>query len=76
MDDPDGVTAASHAALAGHNWSALRQLLHPNLRWTGPDGVTIRGRNAVPAIPASQREPGEPPAAVELRDGQIYRWLA
>ena len=76
MDDPDGLTATAHAALAGHDWSALRRLLHPYLHWTGPDGVTIRGRSKVLAMLADQREPAGPPAAVELRDGKIYRWLA
>ena len=76
MDDPDGLTATTHAALVDHDWSALRRLLHPYLHWTGPDGVTIRGRTKVLAMLADQREPAGPPVAVELRDGQIYRWLA
>ena len=76
VDDPDGVTATAHAALAGHDWSVLPRLLHPYLHWIGPNGATIRGRNAVLEMLASQREPAGPPAAVELRDGQIYRWLA
>jgi hypothetical protein len=48
-------------------------LLHPYLHWTGVDGVTIRGRTKVLALLDDQRTPPAP-AAVELRNGQIYRW--
>lgn len=62
------------AALGEGDWARLRPLLHPYLHWT-QDGVTVRGRTKVLAhlsgVPATGR-----PAAFELRDGQIYRWIA
>ena len=65
---------ALYAALADRDQPRLRLLLHPYLHWTGVDGVTVRGRTKVLALLADQGAPREPPAAVELRDGQIYRW--
>ena len=53
----------------------MRLLLHPYLHWTGPDGVTVRGRTKVLALLDATGGP-TPAAAVELRDGQIYRWRA
>ncbi|GAA0499439.1 hypothetical protein Ade02nite_82960 [Paractinoplanes deccanensis] len=54
--------------------AALVVLLHPYLHWT-EGGSTIRGRNKVFA-----RLDGGPmpvaPASFELRDGQVYRWVA
>ena len=76
MGDLDSVTAIAHTALLGRDWKALRLLLHPYVHWTGPDGVTIRGRTRVLEMLASRCERCGPPAAVELRDGQIYRWWA
>jgi hypothetical protein len=49
-------------------------LLHPYLHWTGTDGVTVRGRTKVIALLDDRATAPGPPAAVELRDGQIYRW--
>ena len=65
---------AVYAALVDHDRATLRMLLHPYLHWTGVDGVTIRGRTKVLALLDNQETAPEPPAAVELRDGQIYRW--
>lgn len=56
------------------DWPTVRLLLHPYLRWTGTDGLTVRGRTKVLALLREEGPPPEPPAAVELRDGQIYRW--
>lgn len=60
------------AALGRGDWARLRPLLHPYLHWT-QDGVTIRGRTKVLAHLADAPASG-PPAAYEVRDGQIYRW--
>ena len=72
-DDEESAVQAVYAALADHDGARLRLLLHPYLHWTGADGVTVRGRTKVLAL-LNEGEPPEPPAAVELRDGQIYRW--
>jgi len=51
------------------DWESLRLVLHPYLHWTAADGTRLRGRTKIMAgtVPAE-------PAAVGLRDGQIYRW--
>jgi hypothetical protein len=56
-------------AIAARDWTRLRPLLHPYLRW----GEGLRGRRNVLAY---LEEVGQvaPPASVELRNGQIYRW--
>ncbi|WP_328459932.1 nuclear transport factor 2 family protein [Actinoplanes sp. NBC_00393] len=62
------------AAVERDDQVALVQLLHPYLHWT-EGGRTIRRRNKVFARLAD----GPPPARAsehELRDGQIYRWVA
>ncbi|AXK88652.1 nuclear transport factor 2 family protein [Nocardia farcinica] len=59
-------------ALTRGDYAALRPMLHPYLRWTD-NGETIRGRTKVLAHLAANPT-DEPPVAVELRDGQIYRW--
>ena len=46
----------------------------PYLHWEREDGTTVRGRENVLAMLAQAPVP-EPPAAVELRDGQVYRWM-
>ena len=65
---------AVYAALAKGDHAALRVLLHPYLYWTGTDSATVRGRTKVIALFGDRATAPEPPAAVELRDGQIYRW--
>jgi hypothetical protein len=55
------------------DWKGLRLMLHPYLHWTAADGTRLRGRNNVMARLQAGASPAEP-AAVELRDGQIYRW--
>ncbi len=55
--------------------ATLRLLLHPYLHWTDERGVTTRGRTMVLAMLARSGEPALP-RAVELRDGQVYRWDA
>jgi GntR family transcriptional regulator len=53
--------------------AAVRLLLHPSLHWTDQRGATVRGRRTVLAV-LQQTGPPDLPAAVELRDGQVYRW--
>jgi hypothetical protein len=62
------------AAFESGDWATLKLLLHPYLHWS-EDGVTIRGRTKVLAhLRASGRV--APPRAIELRDDQVYRWVA
>jgi hypothetical protein len=62
-------------AMRGGDWEAVRLLLHPYLRWQSEDGQWLRGRTRVLERLRSVGTP-RPPASVELRDGQIYRWFA
>jgi hypothetical protein len=69
----DEVTRAAYQAMVQHDWESLRLMLHPYLHWTGADGTRVRGRTKVLARLQTGTLPAEP-IAVELRDGQIYRW--
>jgi hypothetical protein len=69
----DEVTRAAHAAILGRDWERLQPMLHPYLHWTAADGTQLRGRTKVMTRLRADAPPVEP-AAVELRDGQIYRW--
>jgi hypothetical protein len=70
------VTDVLEAAAEG-DWEQLKLLLHPYLHWSEETGaVTRRGRTNVLRWLAERRVPLAPPARVELRDGQIYRWIA
>lgn len=68
-------------APAAEVWSLLdegqvgdaRLLLHPYLRWHDND-VEIRGREKVLAHLLEHPAP-RPPREVEIRDGQVYRWV-
>jgi hypothetical protein len=57
-------------------WDEVRLLLHPYLHWSERDGVALRGRSRVLQWLAARQAPLAPPARIELRDGQIYRWTA
>jgi hypothetical protein len=75
-DDPalvDEVVRAVHDAMLARDWDRLRLMLHPYLHWTAADGSQLRGRSKV-MDRLQSATPSAPPAAVELRDGQIYRW--
>jgi hypothetical protein len=48
-------------------------LLHPDLHWQDRD-LHLRGRSSVLAHLADRPRP-RPPVEVEVRDGQIHRWL-
>jgi hypothetical protein len=67
------VTRAAYGALLERDWERLHPMLHPYLHWTAADGTRLRGRTKVMAWLRAAAPPAEP-AAVELRDGQIYRW--
>ena len=69
----DDVASSARAAIRDGNRDRLRLLLHPYLQWTLPDGTALRGRRNVMAMLEDTAAP-DAPAAVELRDGQIYRW--
>jgi hypothetical protein len=69
----DELTRAAHQAMMQRDWESLRLVLHPYLHWTAADGTRLRGRTKVMARLQTGTVPAEP-AAVELRDGQIYRW--
>jgi len=69
----DDLTIRALAAMTRRDWAALQPLLHPYLTWTDPEGTVLRGRRNVLARLQHTGAPGVP-AAVELRDGQIYRW--
>lgn len=66
-------TAAAWAALDAGEWGELRPLLHPYLHFD--DGATsLRGRTKVLAHLREVPTP-RPPREVEVRDGQVYRWV-
>jgi hypothetical protein len=66
-------TAAAWAAIDAGDWDTARLLLHPYLHFQ--DGkVVLRGRVHVLEHLRSHPTP-KPPASVEARDGQVYRWV-
>jgi len=68
-----GPTAAAWAAMDAGEWGELRTLLHPYLHFE--DGRTsLRGRSRVLAHLQETPRP-KPPTSVEIRDGQVYRWV-
>lgn len=65
--------AAAWSAMDVGAWDDLRPLLHPHLHFA--DGaVSLRGRNQVLAHLRSHPTP-RPPTAVDVRDGQVFRWV-
>ena len=66
-------TAAAWAAMDAGDWVALRPLLHPYLRWVDGE-VGLRGRTTVLAHLRGRPTP-RPPREVEVRDGQVHRWV-
>ena len=67
------MTRAALEAILERDWEGLRPMLHPYLHWTAADGTRLQGRTKVMAR-LRAAAPSAAPAAVELRDGQIYRW--
>ena len=65
--------AAAWAAIDAGEWSEARELLHPSLHFVDGE-VVLRGRTNVLAHLRGRPTP-KPPAAVEVRDGRLYRWV-
>lgn len=66
-------TSAAWAAMDAGEWGELRPLLHPHLHFV--DGrTTLRGRSNVLHHLQDSPTP-KPPTSVEIRDGQVYRWV-
>ena len=76
MRTGDDVAAAAHAAMTARDWAALRPLLHPYLHWTDAAGEVTRGRTRVLELLLAATSPPVPPASVEVRSGQVYRWVS
>ena len=73
LPETEPPTAAAWNAMDSQRWDELRPLLHPYLHFT--DGATtLRGRNQVLQHLADHPTP-RPPTDVEVRDGQVYRWI-
>jgi len=69
----DAVVQQALDALSRADAAAIRELVHPYIHFTRSDGRVLRGRSRMlaeldGAAPAA-------PASVEVRDGQIYRWV-
>ncbi|MGH3361111.1 MAG: MmcQ/YjbR family DNA-binding protein [Nocardioides sp.] len=69
MPDP---AAAAWSAMEEQEWGELRPLVHPDIRFTDGE-VVLQGRAAVLRHLRDHPTP-RPPAAVEVRDGQVWRW--
>ena len=55
-------------------WGELRPLLHPYLHFD--DGRTsVRGRAKLLAAPPGLTDAEAADRSVEIRDGQVYRWV-
>ncbi|MEP9385249.1 MmcQ/YjbR family DNA-binding protein [Nocardioides sp. KR10-350] len=72
LPDLPEPTARAWSLIDGGRLGDVRPLLHPYLRWTDGE-ISVRGRVKVLAHLADHPRP-RPPAYVEVRDGQIYRW--
>lgn len=73
LPEMEPPTAAAWAAVDAGDWSALSPLLHPQVHFTDGE-LTIRGRRQLLAHLRSHPAP-RPPASVEVRDGQVCRWV-
>jgi hypothetical protein len=70
----DRLVEAALEAIERQDWDRLRLVLHPYLHWTSADGAQLRGRvNVLAMLDASPVS--EAPSHLEIRDGQIYRWI-
>lgn len=74
-DLPELPAPAAQAwnAMDSGEWSDLTTYLHPYLHFTDGD-LALRGRKNVLAHLRDHPTP-KPPTTVEVRDGQVYRWL-
>lgn len=71
----EDIAAVAHEAIVSRDWATVRHLLHPYLHWTRADGVVVRGRSKVLVMLQGDHSALGLPRRVELREGQIYRWL-
>jgi hypothetical protein len=61
------------AALDAGDWGTARALLHPAVRFE--DGIRrVTGRTHLARHVAEHPRP-RPPREVEVREGQVYRWV-
>jgi len=67
-------TARAWSLIEQQEWGEVRLLLHPYLQWADGD-VRLRGRTNVLRHLADHPTP-RPPAEVEIRDAQVYRWIS
>ena len=73
LPDMPAPAAAAWSAMDTGEWGEVRPLLHPHVHWTdGP--VSVRGRSKVLAHLAAHPTP-RPPTQVEVREGQVLRWV-
>jgi hypothetical protein len=72
LPDLPAPTARVWHLIERQEWHDVRPLLHPSLRFADGD-VALRGRRRVLDHLRGRPTP-RPPAEVEVRDGQIYRW--
>ncbi len=73
LPDLPEPTARAWDLIERRDWHGVRELLHPYLRWEDGD-LALRGRSVVLDHLAGHPTP-RPPSRVEVRDGQVYRWL-
>ncbi|GAA4370229.1 hypothetical protein [Nocardioides caricicola] len=73
LPDLEPPAAAAWDAMDSGEWSDLTTYLHPYLHFTDGD-LALRGRRNVVAHLRDHPTP-KPPASVEVRDGQVYRWI-
>ncbi len=66
-------TAALWAAIEAGAWSEVHSCLHPRVSWRDRD-LTIEGRSDVLDHLRNHPSP-KPPSEVEVRDGQVRRWV-
>ena len=73
LPDLPPPTAAVWAAMDRGDWADVRPLLHPYLHFAS-GSISLRGR--IQVLGHLQEHPTpRPPREVEIRDGQIYRWI-
>ena len=73
LPEQPAPTAAAWAAMDAGEWGELRPLLHPYLHWD--DGGGDAERAVQRARPPRRLPTPKPPTEVEVRDGQVYRWV-
>ena len=72
LPDLPAPAMAAYGFLDAGEYGELRPLLHPYVHFTDRD-VSLRGRTNV--LDWLREHRVKPPTEVEVRDGQIYRWV-